>query len=191
MSATTDRNTVHSIAATDPERALRLARGILEPWFRCQALAFVAERESDAKARERLIREALNAAGELGEPNRVVSVSAWPLQVLNRSGDSARLAKEVERLLSVIGAEPQAVRRADAIYQLLDKLQDAPSSVFGRLMDTFQAACLAMHGKAKKKEWLMRNAVFIAASVDPQRARALANLIQRPLLRQEAFKALE
>jgi len=191
MSATTERDAVIQMASSNPENALRRARGIDEPWFRCQALTFVAAAENDPKARERLVREALSAADEQSEPNRIVTVSAWPLRVMSRSGTQDALEKEVRRLLGIIATEPHAVRRADALFMLLDKLRDGPREVFLRLLDAFQAACLAMPAKAKKKEWLMRNGVEIAATVAPQRARALADLIHRPMLRRQAFEALE
>jgi hypothetical protein len=191
MSATADRNVVFHIAQTAPERALRLARGIRDPWFRCQALSYVAEHERDRRLRKRLIQEALGAAAEEREPNRVVTVSAWPLQVMARVRDVVFVRAEVGRLLNLIATESNPVRRGDAIFMLLDKLRDGPRDVFTTLLDALQAACLATHPKAWKREWLMRNAVEIAATIDPARARALAELIQQPRLRRKALEAIE
>ncbi|HEY3269382.1 MAG TPA: hypothetical protein VGM37_20915 [Armatimonadota bacterium] len=191
MSATTDRDLVCRIASTEPERALRIARGIADPWFRCQALSGVAEAENDLKARRRLIRESLEAAGEQSEAPPIVMVSAWPLQVMCRSGWMDEVRTEVARLLALIAPEPHAVRRAHAVFELIYRLREGPEDIYPALLDALQAACLAMPPKAKKKEWLMRYGVVYAADIAPERARALAELIHRPNLRREAFAALE
>lgn len=191
MSSSTDRAIVRQIASTSPEQALRLARGIDSPWFRCQALSTIAEVEADKKACLRLLKEALSAAWEQNEPNRVVTVSAWPLQVMAHRGWVEALMPEVTRLLAYLATEPHAVRRADALYVLMDKLRAGPLGIFREVLHAFEAACLAMPIKAKKREWLLRNGVEVAAAVDSEKARELAEHIRRPMLRQQAFEALD
>lgn len=57
MSANAERDLVARIAPTDPARALEVARRIGDPWFRCQALTFVAEQSPRGDVR-RLLGEA-------------------------------------------------------------------------------------------------------------------------------------
>src|SRR5712692_6495502 len=118
-SPTEQRDLVYRIVAADPEQALEVARGIDHPWFRSQALSAAALRQSDFGVRERVISEAFAAAGELEEPNRIVTVSSWPVKALAFSGNTVRMVLEAERLLSVIGNERSPVRRADALRDVL------------------------------------------------------------------------
>src|SRR5437763_967031 len=94
---------------------LKAARDIRDPWCRCQALAEVAEHCSNTAAKNRVLSEAFEAALEMREPNRVVTVSSWPLKVVCKSGQEVRLKSEVSRLRGIIAAEPSPVRRADAL----------------------------------------------------------------------------
>src|SRR3954469_1720155 len=114
-SSTHERDMVANIAKRQPARALQLARSITDAWFRCQALSYVALELSSTKERHSILNEAFSAASKLSEPNRVVTVSAWPLKVLSVHGDSRLLKSETDRLLTLIATEPSPVRRADAL----------------------------------------------------------------------------
>jgi hypothetical protein len=75
--------------------AVAVARGIDPPWYRCQSLAIAAMEIDDPKLRLALVNEALTAAEQLGEPNRVVTVASWPVEVLATYGPAERLQGEV------------------------------------------------------------------------------------------------
>jgi hypothetical protein len=136
------RNRVAAIAATKPLEALELAKQIDDPWFRCQALSIAAAHAPDQRARKGAIDEALSAANELREPNRVVTVSSWPVKALVLAGQMSSVSSEVERLLQLISTEPSPVRRADALRFLLGAVSTAPAPVAGRVARQFTAACL-------------------------------------------------
>jgi hypothetical protein len=99
---TQDRDHVAYVAPKDPVTALKIAQGISNPWFRCQALAFVALHSADIQQKNCLLEESFQAALETQEPNRIVNVSSWPLKVLCLSGQHTRLQAEVDRLLEII-----------------------------------------------------------------------------------------
>jgi hypothetical protein len=117
----TDRLLPHS-----PADALKVARAIRHPWYRCQALSAVGNAiESRAEAL-RVLNESLSAAHEQAEPNRVVTVAAWPLRHLLRL-DRVRTAKEVEELLGLASTEPHGLRRLHALDSLLGAVAEDPS----------------------------------------------------------------
>jgi hypothetical protein len=140
---TQQRDHVAVLARTNPAEALELARTIEDPWFRCQALSFAAEHGPDPRFQLRAIDEAFAAASELSEPNRVVSVSSWPVKALALTGHLSRVASEVDRLIQLISTEPSPVRRADALRALLEAVSRAPATVAVRVAQEFSAACLA------------------------------------------------
>jgi hypothetical protein len=102
----------------DSTAALSMARAIRHPWYRCQALTEVAKAVSPHPDSLRILEESLAAAHEQHEPNRIVSVAAWPLSILIKL-DRERTAREVEALLNLAATEPHGLRRLDALDWLL------------------------------------------------------------------------
>jgi len=140
--STQQRDHVASIAKIAPVEALELARGIEDPWFRCQALSIAAVHGPDRRSQQRAIDEAFAGANELREANRVVTVSSWPIKALALTGRLSGISSEVERLLQLISTEPSPVRRADALRWLLGAASRAPTAVALRVAREFTAACL-------------------------------------------------
>ena len=150
---TQQRNRIAAIAKTKPHEALELARNIDDPWFRCQALSIAAVHASDRRAHQCAIDDAFAAANALGEPNRVVTISSWPVKALALAGRMSRVSSEVARLLQVISTESSPVRRADALRYLLGSVSIAPPDVASRVAREFAAACLTplQSGKRNSK----------------------------------------
>ena len=150
---TEQRNHVAAIAKTQPHEALELARSIDDPWFRCQALSIAAAHITDRRSSKVAIDEAFAAANALGEPNRVVTVSSWPVKALALAGHLSSVSSEVARLLRVIALESSPVRRADALRYLLGGVGIAPADVASRVAREFAAACVVplLSGKRNKK----------------------------------------
>ena len=141
------------IAMTTPLEALEVARGIEDPWFRCQALSIAAVHASGRRSQQRAIDDAFAAANELDQANRVVTVSSWPVKALALAGDLPSISSEVERLLTLISTESSPVRRADALRYLLGAVSRAPAAVAARVAREFTAACLTPleNGKRNRK----------------------------------------
>jgi hypothetical protein len=64
------------------------------------------------------LREALDAAREQTEPNRVVSVASWPLRELTKL-DASLARATVDELLRIISEEPHGLRRLDGVNRIL------------------------------------------------------------------------
>jgi hypothetical protein len=112
------------IARSDNASALRIAQNIDDPWFRCQALAYVAWNLADHKRFLRVVAESLESGWSIGDPNRSVTVIAWPVAALARRNYSRPDAMErstgilrdvIARLTGVIAKEPNPASRADAL----------------------------------------------------------------------------
>lgn len=178
--ATQQRNQAAAIAATDPTRALELALRITDPWFRCQALSMAAVYVSDRGRRKQAIDEAFAAANDLREPNRVVTVSSWPVKALALTGDLARVSSETARLLPIVAAEGSPVRRADALRYLLGAVSGATADVFVRVARAFGGACLEPlrdGARNKKGESLLEACLPAIAQLDRELSeRLLAGL---------------
>lgn len=190
---TRDRDRVAQIAASQPDKALQVARGIDEPWFRCQALAYVAFHTTDRARKNRLLDEAFAAALLAGDPNRIVSVVSWPLKVLCQSGQNDKLAAETGRFLVIIGREPSPVQRTDALNRMLGALVSGPRPLFWLAFDTFERAARTRlrngkrnaKGESRLSDWLP-----VVHQFDPARAEQVLDALQGPVLRERAQAAI-
>ena len=104
MNATQQRDTAGRLAPTDPTRALAAARAIADPWFACQALAWVA-RFAPEDQFVSIIKESLRVCRAEVDPYRVVAPAAWPIRAIVERN-------HLELLTSVI---PALLRRAEDI----------------------------------------------------------------------------
>jgi hypothetical protein len=120
------RSRTEKLSLTDPQEALKVARAIRHPWYRCQALSKVAEHWGTNKQKLALLEEALAVAREQKEINRVVTVSASPLEVMARI-DPETVQRHLERLVELANSEVHTLRRADSLYVLARAIQDYPS----------------------------------------------------------------
>jgi hypothetical protein len=175
-SGTQQRDRVAAIAEAKPQQALELAHGIGDPWFRCQALSIAAVHAPDRRTQRRAIEDALAAANELTEPNRVVTVCAWPVKALALTGNMPRVSVEVRRLLHIIAAEGSPVRRADALRYLFGAVSTATRDVARSVAIAFSDACLAplQNGRRNRKgDSHLEECLPAIARIDPELARRL------------------
>jgi len=173
---------------------VKARRNLSDAWSQCQALAVEAHHCADASQKKRLIQKAFAAGLDAGEPNRVVSASAWPIKVLAASADDARLEAEAQRLLGIIATEPSPVRRADALNLILGAVLAGPRPTFRRVLGSFRQACSTplLNGKRNKRgESLLARWVPAIHKMDPELAREVLASIHGPVLRQRAITGIQ
>lgn len=111
------RDRCQELSKTDPEAALQLARAIDLPWYKSQALSWIA-RYSENKACA-IAAEAADAAACGGDMYQRVAVRAWEIAALAERG----LVEEARRSLNdVITDAPMiepSASRAEALMLLL------------------------------------------------------------------------
>jgi len=184
MAGTKGRGEVHRALPGDVEGGLTIARAIRDPWFRCQSLALVA-RFLDDRRRPGVLTEAFKAADELLEPNRIVTVASWPIEVLAELGPHDRLRQAVDRLVGVIATEPHSLRRADALGAVLHRVWPV-ADVRSRVLGEFRAACAAGHGW--RRDRLLRYTAQRLAEVDLTGANELVGMIEEDRVRRRATR---
>jgi hypothetical protein len=167
------RELVGKLAASEPTRALEVARSIAEPWHRCQSLAHVAWNLEDRKQFEKVVTEALAAAYEQDVPNRIVSVAAWPVRAMVAKSDR-RVGSVVHDLLRKIETESNPVRQADALFFLFEAVY-CESRLRHRVLGALLSACEAMN--SWKRPCLLSNIALVLAIDDPDRAAQVVAMI--------------
>lgn len=164
--AVNKRALVQKLAATDSTKALEIARNISEPWYRCQSLAQVAWVLKDRKQYETVIKEALAAAYELDEPNRVVSVASWAVRAMVARSDR-RLKSVVDGLLEKIQLQKNPVRQADALFFLFEAVY-YESSLRAPVLERLLRACEEMN--SWKRPIILSDIALVLAMDDSDRA---------------------
>jgi hypothetical protein len=117
MSATEQRDRAGLIAGTDLDSALRIARGIDDPWFRCQAVALVAWRAADHGRFLGLVSESLESGWSIKNANRAVTVSFQYARSVNkgRARNSAERARSRRICCGAVSAPQKANAKAAKI----------------------------------------------------------------------------
>ena len=136
VSATAERDRVHGLAKTDPKEALTSARNIGEPWFRAQALAWVARFTTNDPVP--IATEAARAASKCDDYYKRSAVRAWEIAALAERGykkearkslvEASTLAREVlpissrgEALMLLLQAAFRIDKvEADKVYRMLE-----------------------------------------------------------------------
>ena len=136
----------------DPRGALKVARAIRHPWYRCQAITEVAEVQHSVP----LLIESFAAAYEKTEPNRIVTVASWPLRQLVLLAP-AMAQVELEKLLGLIATEAHGLRRLHALESLFYAAASAPS-LRQEILAAFNATAASCQG------WRAERSVAFVAS---------------------------
>ena len=173
MLSVTKRNLVSQLAVSEPLKALETARGISDPWYRCQSLAHVAWNLEDRKQSEKVIGEALAAAYEHNEPNRVVTVASWAVRAMVKKSDR-RLSSVVDGLLDKIQREANPVRQADALFFLFEAVFYEPR-LRESVLDALLRACERMN--SWKRPLILSDVALVFAIEDPNRASQIIDLM--------------
>lgn len=163
------RTRVGKLAPLDTGRALKAAHAIKHPWYRCQALSMAAEYMTGPDQR-RVLMSALAAAQELGEVNRIVSVSSWPIRELV-AADSGSAGKYVVALVALAETEPHNLRRAHALQALALAVSSCPD-LLGCVVPALVTALIGGHGT--RIDRCIRDTFELVQSVRPDLAWSVA-----------------
>lgn len=158
MSESSKRDHAASLAKSRPEQALTSARAIKDPWYRAQALAWVA-RYSTSKSGS-IAKESLKAARECDDPYKSVAVRAWIIAALAEAGNSIEARRLLSGALSEISAVSPAASKAEALLLLLQAATRVGPKERGAVHDAMRSACgHDAHWRAKRA---LRHAELIA-----------------------------
>ena len=167
------RELVGKLALSEPIKALEIARTISDSWYRCQSLAQVAWHLEDRNKYKTVIKEALTAAYEQNEPNRIVSVASWAVRAMVKNNDPG-LKPVVDQLLDKIQLEPNPVRQADALFLLFEAVFYETRLRY-LVLDALLRACA--HMNSWKRPRLLSDIALVLAIDDPNRAAEIVDTI--------------
>lgn len=185
------RSQVKELVKTDFGKSLQIARTIPDGWYRCQSLAAVAMIMKSSKPEFlKIVKEALQAAEETKQPNRIVSASSWIIWVLAKREEiqDTEIFPIVEQMLTIIRDESNPVRRADALFHLFEAVYSRKvfrAKVLNQLLDN----CQEMN--SWKKPRMLGDIVLVLAVDDMNSAKIVLGMIEKESKKQKLLKEIE
>lgn len=139
MSSTFQRNRTIGLARTHPGKALLQARATKDPWFRAQALSWVARFWPDNPVK--IAAEAAGAAQVCENDYKKSAVRAWEIAALAERGFMAEARKALAEALALAGVVQPPSSRCDALSLLLDAAFRIGPKEFERVRGIVAGAC--------------------------------------------------
>lgn len=158
--AVASRAEVYHLLLHDLSAALAEARANPHPWYRCQSLTAVAAAIEDDEQAAGVLHEALASAKQQDEPNRVVSVAAWPVSI-GVARSLLDMPAVITELLEILGREPNPIRRADALLLLLEAVMD--DAMQRRIVLTSLLEACAQR-RSRKSRWILHLTALVVGN---------------------------
>jgi hypothetical protein len=149
VSATLQRDHASTLAKSNPKKALAQARKVDEPWFRAQALSWVARfTDGDPVA---VASEAAKAARECEDDYKKSAVRAWEIAALAERDCTTEARKSLSDALALAKCVEPMSSRSEALLFLLQAAfrisRDEAKSVY----EILRASCPAdEHWRCKR-----------------------------------------
>jgi hypothetical protein len=187
MTAPQQRDLVSRLAATDPSRALAVARVIGDPWFACQALAWAARYAPDDQFR-RIIKESLRIGRKAGDSYKIVAVSAWPIRAMVERQQTRTLASVISELLVLADQIELLVSRSEALFRLFQAVFPAGRESWFPVLQALRDASTPLINWRQRRN--LSDAVLIVWNEDRQLAAEMINALDDPKLKRKIEKAI-
>ncbi|MDY7015369.1 MAG: hypothetical protein SVX43_17585 [Cyanobacteriota bacterium] len=181
------RAKVWELCQVDLEAAFHLAQKIQHYWYRCQALAKVAWHTKPKAKFLKIANQALEAARETQDPNRIVSCSAWVVRAMAERDDT-NIQPIIEELIEIIRQEENPVCQADALLLLFEAVY-CKKELRRKVLDPLLAACQQM--KSWKKPRILKDIALVLAVDDLALANEVIELINKKSIKNQAKEAID
>jgi hypothetical protein len=163
MNPTLARDRATKLALTDTEAALKVARQIDDPWFACQALAWVARFAPNQRA-QTIAKRALSVGRNHPDPYKSVACAAWPVRALIETGNMNVLMPILGKLMKRAATIESAVSRSEALLLLLQAVLPARRTVWKEVLSALITASQpCLHWRQRRN---LRDALLMVASRD-------------------------
>jgi len=167
ISATQQRELAGRLALSDPARALATAKAIQDPWFACQALAWVARYAPDQQF-IKIIKESLRVCRNEIDPYRVVAPAAWPIRAIVERNHSELLPSVIPDLLLRANDIENLGSRSEAIFLLFQAVFPAGRENWYPVLQALREASTPLINWRQRRN--LCDAVMIVLGEDEQLA---------------------
>jgi hypothetical protein len=139
MNANVQRHHACQLAHVDTKRALAAARAIEDPWYACQALAWVARYGPEVQF-NKTIGESLRVCSKETDPYRIVASAAWPVRAIVERDQSTMLRSIIPDLLRRAPDIELLASRSEALFLLFQAVFPAGRAHWLPVLQSLRAA---------------------------------------------------
>ena len=166
MSATHQRDHAGTLAKSNPTKALAQARKVKEPWFRAQALSWVARfTDGDPIA---VASEAARAARECEDDYKKSGVRAWEIAALAERDCTMEARKSLGDALALGKCVEPMSSRSEALFLLLQAAFRISRDEAMRVYEVLRASCpVDDHWRCKRA--VRDGGKMISGELEPRR----------------------
>jgi hypothetical protein len=187
MSVTQARQRVIDLAIVDSASALQAAHRIDDPWFACQALAWVA-RYSPENRVDSVAKEAFSIGRKSKDEYQVVASAAWPLRALIERDRSDRIDTVIQEYLDRSSTISIFASRSEALFLIFQAVFPAGRLHWIKILRALsRSASPPLHWRQTRA---LRDAILITASEDPHFAVEFCRNITNPIAKRQAEQRL-
>lgn len=149
MSATHQRDHASTLAKSNPKKALAQARAVADPWFRAQALSWVARfTDGDPVA---VASEAAEAARECEDNYKKSAVRAWEIAALAEREFTTEARKSLSEALALGKCTEPKSSRSEVLLLLLQAAFRIGQDEAGKAYEFLKASCpIDEHWRCKR-----------------------------------------
>jgi hypothetical protein len=149
VSATSQRNHAGTLAKSNPKKALDQARKVDEPWFRAQALSWVARfTDGDPVA---VASEAAKAARECEDDYKRSAVRAWEIAALAERDCTTQARRSLTEAVSLGKSVTPISSRSEALFLLLQSAFRIGRDEANKVYEVLKTCCPAdEHWRCKR-----------------------------------------
>ena len=187
-SPTKERDRAIEIARADVQRGLAAARAVSDPWFRVQAIAWVAWLSPPPRDREAVL-EAFNALDRAQEPWQLCGAAAWPIRAAIEKGYPDLAREGLRRLLEASRSIRPPASRSEALFLLLQAAFPRGPDFWRPVFDQLVAMCADdEHWRVRRN---LRDALLIVSTSSTDLARTVASSLPEGTTKRQVQRALE
>jgi hypothetical protein len=174
MSGNLQRELASRLAPTDTVRALAAARAITDPWYACQALAWVARFAAESEF-SRIIQDSLRVVRDEADAYRVVAASAWPIRAIVERNHLEMLPSIVPDLLRRAEDIEILASRSEALFLIFQAIFPAGSKHWRPVLESLRRASTQLMSWRQRRNLL--DAIMIVRGEDEKLALEITNSI--------------
>jgi hypothetical protein len=188
MNASQQREQAIRVARTDFGEALGLAHAVADPWYRCQALAWVARFAPEDHVAS-VARQATDSAAQNNDFYLSSACLAWPIRALVERGRTVEARDLLTDALAATRRIEHPVRRLSALRLIVEAAWPLGRRTRESLAETLAEACRQTH--SWRVGAILHDLALMLAHEDQRSAERYAAFLREGPDRRRCLRALE
>jgi hypothetical protein len=188
MESSEARNLVMQLATSNTESALFVAREIVDAWYGCQALAWVARFAPETQV-DKIAKLALATASKAQDPFNHVGSAAWPIRALVEREHLKQASQFVPTLLRRAQDITLLASRSEALFLLFQAVRPCSYEKWHNIFESLVAASSPLLSWRQGRN--LRDALLMVAGEHPRLVEEVLDKVADDKLNRHIRRRLE